>query len=69
MTNSELVALRQRLGMTQTQLAEALGMSISRIADYEAGITRGRNTPAAIPRTVELALAELERNEHDSQRG
>lgn len=61
MTNEELTALRERLGMTRQQLAAALDMSISRLTDYELGYTRGRKTPAAIPRTVELALAELER--------
>lgn len=55
MTPTEFHAARKRLGMTQPQLAEALGMSTSRIADYE----RSSDRAPTIPRVVELALAAI----------
>lgn len=61
MTPDELIGLRRRLGMSRQQLANALGRSVSRLADYEAGYTRGRGNAAPIPYVVEMALAELER--------
>lgn len=55
MTAAELRAFRLRLGLTQPALAEALGVSRSRIADYESGGPRAQ----AIPRVVELACAAI----------
>jgi len=54
MTADDLRALRKRLGMTQVQLAEALDVQPSTIANYEGG--RG---PYEIPRMVELACEAL----------
>ena len=61
MTAAELRAFRHRLGLTQPALAEALGVSRSRIADYESGGPRAQ----AIPRVVELACEAIE---HQAQR-
>jgi transcriptional regulator with XRE-family HTH domain len=61
MTAAELVALRERLGWSKRETARRLDISVSRLADYEAGQTRGPQTrPAPIPRVVELALWALE---------
>jgi hypothetical protein len=40
-------------------MASRLGISVSRLIDYEAGCTRGIGTPAPIPRVVELAIKQL----------
>lgn len=57
MTGEDMRRLRAELGgWSQQRLASALGMSLSRIADYERGVTRGANPrPVAIPQVVELA--------------
>lgn len=52
MTPAEFRALRRRLGLTQAQLAAALGMSRDQILRYEAG-------RAPIPRVVELAVRQI----------
>jgi transcriptional regulator with XRE-family HTH domain len=55
-TGIDMKVLRVRLGMTQKQLAEALGVSTSQIANYERGFTRGANRrPVVIPRAIEPA--------------
>jgi transcriptional regulator with XRE-family HTH domain len=54
MTPDDLRAYRKRLGITQTQLAEALGLSRRAIIRYEDG-TR------PIPRPVELACETIAR--------
>jgi transcriptional regulator with XRE-family HTH domain len=60
-TGIDMKVLRVRLGMTQRQLAEALGISQSQIVNYERGYTRGADPrPVAIPRVVELACQMLE---------
>lgn len=60
MSAEEMVALRKRLGWSQRELARRLGISPSRVADYELGHTRGKKERAApIPRVVEIALRSL----------
>jgi transcriptional regulator with XRE-family HTH domain len=54
MTADDLRALRKRLGMTQAQLAEALGLTVGTISNYE-----GARGPYEIPRVVELACEAL----------
>lgn len=64
MTPADFIAWRRRLGLTQSAAAEALGLTASRISDYEMGRTRGsKSIPAPIPRAVELACAHIERGE------
>ena len=60
MTSGDLRAWRVRHYLSRPALARALGISVSRLVDYETGVTRGRNTPAPIPRLLELALKGLE---------
>jgi hypothetical protein len=60
MVAADLLAYRKRFKLSRQRLGELLGISPSRLADYERGITRGRNTPAPIPRMVQLALEALE---------
>jgi transcriptional regulator with XRE-family HTH domain len=60
MTPSELQDFRARMGWSQAELARQLGLSMSRIVDYELGATRGKaRRPAPIPRVVELAIRYL----------
>jgi transcriptional regulator with XRE-family HTH domain len=59
-TGTDMKVVRVRLGMTQRQLAEALGVSVSQIANYETGFTRGQERrPVEIPRAIELACQML----------
>ena len=61
MTGTELKALRRRLGLSQEQLADRLGMGRSQIGNYERGTRWGSGRPAVvIPKVVELALAKIE---------
>jgi transcriptional regulator with XRE-family HTH domain len=65
MTPAEFLAYRRRLGWSLSTLARKLGVGASRLADYEAGHTRGQNRRLApIPKVVELALKWLEFEEH-----
>ncbi len=68
MTPAELRAWRAYRKLTQGALADLLGMSRSRIAEYEAGKARMRNRSADIPRVVELALETLARGERWNER-
>jgi transcriptional regulator with XRE-family HTH domain len=65
-TPQDLIAFRAHMGWDRAELARRLEISVSRLADYELGRTRGRNPrPAPIPRLVELACAWL--GEHEGQ--
>jgi len=60
MSAAEIRSLRHRLGWSQRELATQLGISRSRVADYELGETRGLlRRPAPIPRAIELACMVL----------
>jgi transcriptional regulator with XRE-family HTH domain len=64
MTPQQLTEFRARMGWSQAELGRRLALSPSRLADYEAGFTRGqRRRPAPIPKAVELACAWLEEHE------
>ena len=64
MTPQELTEFRTRMGWSQAELGRRLELSLSRLADYEAGFTRGQERrPATIPKVVELACAWLEEHE------
>ena len=64
MTPQELTEFRARMGWSQAELGRRLKLSPSRLADYEAGFTRGQERrPATIPKVVELACAWLEEHE------
>jgi transcriptional regulator with XRE-family HTH domain len=66
MTPQEMIAFRARMGWDRTELARRLEISVSRLADYELGHTRGKKQQKApIPRLVELACAWL--GEHEGK--
>ena len=61
MTPQEFIAFRKQLGWSLATLSRQIGITPSRLADYETGHTRGKNKkPAPIPRVVELACKWLE---------
>jgi transcriptional regulator with XRE-family HTH domain len=65
MTPEEFLAYRRRFGWSLATLARKLDVTASRLADYETGHTRGKESrPAPIPRVVALALKWLELEEH-----
>jgi transcriptional regulator with XRE-family HTH domain len=69
MTPQELTALRARLGWNRTKLARRLGISPSRLADFERGRSRGKHSrPAPIPEVVDLACRWLGEHEGDDRR-
>lgn len=61
MTPTDLRTARKTLGLTQKQLAEALGLTRISITRYEAG--------RAIPLYIELAIRELLRSGGPDHRG
>jgi len=65
MTPQEFLAYRRRTGWSLSTLARKLGITASRLADYESGHSRGHDRrPAPIPKVVELALRWLELEAH-----
>jgi DNA-binding transcriptional regulator YiaG len=59
-TPADITAIRQTLGLTQTELGEAIGVSLRAIQHYEAGTRK-------IPKPIEkLLVAEIvNRTKHD----
>lgn len=62
MKSTELKRLREQLGLTQQQLADALRTTRVSIARYEAGMRR-------IPGMVKVAIDQLHRSSHISMAG
>lgn len=60
MTAQEFKLWRDRLGWTQRRAADALGLSLSTVKNYELGRRRGEEEPSAVPRVVELACRFIE---------
>jgi transcriptional regulator with XRE-family HTH domain len=64
MTPDEFIAFRHRMRWSLNTLARHLDMTMSRLADYETGHSRGKNPkPVTIPRVVELACRWLEEHQ------
>ena len=60
MTSDEFAAARKRVGVTQEQWGEMLGISRFTVIDFERGTRRSDGQPAAIPKAHELACVALE---------
>lgn len=60
MTHQQLQAWQKRMGFTNPQAAEALGMSLSGYRQQRLGVHRTRGTPIEIDRRTELACLALE---------
>ncbi len=54
MDKNELKKRRERLGLTQTEFAETIGLTATSISRYETGLT-------AIPKSMGLILEALEK--------
>lgn len=59
MTPDDLKAWRKWLDLTQAQAAQALGVSLSQLSNYEAGRDRWSKRPAPIPKAIALACAAI----------
>ena len=59
MTPREFRRARENLGITQAELATALGLSVRTIAQYERGERWDNGRPVVVPLVVELALSTL----------
>lgn len=59
MSGPEMRDWRKRLKFSRKAAAEALGISESQIIDYEAGLKRGTDRPAVIPKHIALACAAI----------
>ena len=59
MTPDQFREWREHLGLSKAAAARALGLSVSRVLDYETGWKRGTDRAAPVPRVVELACRAL----------
>ena len=57
MTPASLKSWRKRLGLSQREAADALGISINWYGQMEAGFRRGTGEPIKIPKTVAFSCA------------
>jgi transcriptional regulator with XRE-family HTH domain len=57
MTAGELVDLRDRLGITQTEMAQRLGLGLRAYQDIEGGVSKVRAIHVAAAERAALALA------------
>ncbi|MDQ3132393.1 MAG: DUF1870 family protein [Acidobacteriota bacterium] len=55
MEGKELKQKRETLGLTQTELADILGVKMNTVYRWESGIL-------AVPKSIELAMETVERN-------
>ncbi len=55
MKGKELKGKREKLGLTQTELADILGVKMNTVYRWESGIL-------FVPKSIELAMETVERN-------
>jgi len=60
MNNEQFKAWRKKMNLTQQQAADALGLSIQALGNYERGTRYEDGRAVIIPRTVALACAAVE---------
>lgn len=63
MQNAEFKSWRARMGFTQEQAAERLGLSLGTIVNYEKGVRRDDRSEVAIPLSVMLTCRNMERKQ------
>ncbi len=60
MDGSELKQKREQLGLTQTELADILGVKMNTVYRWESGIL-------TVPKSIKLAMETVERNASKSK--
>jgi len=55
LTSREIKSLRERLGMTQQQLAEAMGVGVASIKRWETGMIQTRSMDSALRRQLQVS--------------
>jgi len=60
MTKEQFKTWRKKMGFTQKQAAEALGLFRNTIINYERGTRPENDLPVKIPRSIALACAAIE---------
>ncbi len=60
MTHEDFKNWRKKMGLTQQQAADVLGLSKATIENYDKGVRREDGRPVVIPRVVALACAAIE---------
>lgn len=61
MDGPELKSWRVRRGWSRPEAAAALGVSVSTLVNYEAGVRRDTGDPVIVPRYIALACAAIDR--------
>ena len=64
MTSKEFKTFRKKLGKTQRQMAQLLGVSIKAIHSYEQG---WRSVPVHVERQILFLVSRLKKNIHDKK--
>jgi len=59
MTNEQFKTWRQKMGLTQKQAADALGISLQALGNYERGYRYEDERSVKIPLVVDLACAAI----------
>lgn len=62
MTNAEFLLWRQEMGWTRQQAADALGISLTAVRNYETGKRSGTGTDVTIPNPIALACMALKKD-------
>ncbi|HEX8195315.1 MAG TPA: helix-turn-helix domain-containing protein [Pyrinomonadaceae bacterium] len=61
MEGKELKSKREKLGLTQTELADILGVKMNTVYRWESGIL-------TVPKSIELAMETVERKSSEEQK-
>ncbi len=61
MKGKELKGKREKLGLTQTELADILGVKMNTVYRWESGIL-------FVPKSIELAMETVERNSNRKEK-
>ncbi len=61
MENTELKSIRENLGLTQTELAEILGVKMNTVYRWESGILN-------VPKSIGLAMETVKRKEQNGKK-
>ena len=61
MEGKELKSKREKMGLTQTELADILGVKMNTVYRWESGIL-------TVPKSIELAMETVERKSSEEQK-